>query len=84
MATMPACSLSPAKVIEPLHNSNKKVIKIITGRMIDDSFPYASEFKRAALEACPAGYEVRDRTRKPDGVQELDEKAFYWVIECEE
>jgi hypothetical protein len=52
--------------------------------MIDDSFPYASEFKRAALEACPAGYEVRDRTRKPDGVQELDEKAFYWVIECEE
>lgn len=81
MALLASCSHNRAKVIEPME-SDKKVIRVVTGSMLDDSWPYESDFKRAANKACPNGYQLLERTREPDLVQELDHKSFYWVIRC--
>lgn len=61
-----------------------KTISVFTGSLVEDGSVYKRDFEAAAAKACPSGYEVTERSRRPSTLTmaDYDRHYFHWVIKC--
>lgn len=76
-----SCTHSRGVVVA--EEDNLKTIKVFTGSWAEDGL-YKSAFEDGADEACPQGYRLVERGRKPSTMQHVDRHEFFWVVECKE
>ena len=81
MMSISACVTTPTPRIA---NDGLTTISIFTGSVAEDGVLYKRDFEAAADKACPNGYEIKERSRKPSTLTnaEYNRHYFHWVIKC--
>lgn len=59
-----------------------KTIAVFTGSVFEDNAMYKRDFEDAANKACPKGYSLIERSRKPATLKVHERHEFYWVVQC--